>query len=504
MEKVQEFFRQNKKATAAVVVAVLVGIIAIVSGSGKNNENSSEFVAEENIKSYEDEFDLSLGDLKLCMSTEQLQKIKGKEKSIENFHDSKYPFYMYDDLNVIVSENNLIFGVTSHTNTPNIKTEKGIHSGSTVEEIFAAYGKNCIFTESGDDEGGDLYQYIFKSKSGKNFAAMTFHVYGDTVKSIDWALIGEGTYKKLSEKVSPYENHVLARDFNLSIGNIKLGMTTDNVKNLSGNDSQEISESDGKTELKYPNMKITFKNGVVTGIVTHSENISTEENIQKGSNIDEIFAAYGDICAVSEYNGLTLMEYIFSSSNDFAAVMRFALNNSGIVDYISLRLIDENEKQNFVKAEKNFKQELLTKKQKAEEQARLEAEKQAEAQRQAELERQRQSQPREILVKVEQGKYVSSNSGNFKVRPRVTEWYYVNGSAQHTDYGFKAQFRSVDKTAPYEDSYSWYVFVQWNGIWYQGVEEAWNSFGTTSLNVNNPMNEAEDLFNAAYQDLNNR
>ena len=491
MDKFMETIKQNAKGVVAGAV-ILIGGIAFALGSGGEEKISPETAAVETVKSYEDEFDISLGDLKLCMSKDQLQKIKGKENRMENFSDSKYPYYVYDNMSVIVDDNNLILGLTSHINSPEIKTEKNIHSGSTIDEIFAAYGKDCIFTESGDDEGNDLFQYPFKSKSGKNFAALTFHVYGDRVKSIDWALIGEGIYKDLSQKVSPYAEHVLTRDFDLSVGNVKLGNTIYEVKNLCGNNAQEILGENGKFDLKYPDMKISFENDVVVGIVTYTGNVETEKNIRQGSNIDEIFAAYGDTCAVSNYDGLTLTEYLFDSSNGRTAVMRFALNNSGIADYISLRLIDEGEKQNLLKVTKNFKQELLNEKQKAEEAARLEAERQAEIQR--------QSQPREILAHTTQ------------TPVEFTQHYLLRGSAVKTDYGIKAQFHEIGSIRNKQfDKYEWHTFIQWNGAWYFGPDaETWenwsNEYRIKYLQVmeNDPMHGFEDMLNAAYQDLNNR
>ena len=362
MDKIIELIKNNTKSVAAgVAIFALIGIFAATQSNNENSATSDKQIEEQKI-SYESEFDLSLGDLKLGMTIEQLQKIKGKDKSIENFPDSQYPYHMYDNMSVLVG-NDLIFGIIGYADRSEIKTEKNIHFGSTIDEVFAAYGRDCVFTESGDDMGNDTYEYIFKSKSGNNFANLVFHISDDTVKSIDLNLIPKDTYENLSAKVTPFnENVVRVADFDVMIGNLKLGHTIDVVNSLyPDNNFTEKSNSDGSILRKYDEINITFKDGVVQGIVTHTNIPSTEKNIRKGSSIEEVFSAYGDVCSVSQYNGLTLMEYPYTSQKNQTAVLRFAMNGN-IVDYISLRIIPENEKQNLLAVSKNYRQELENKK----------------------------------------------------------------------------------------------------------------------------------------------
>ncbi len=495
MDRLTNFIGQKSKIVASVA-AILITIFVFTGCFGNDEKDSTGAAAVEEKNSAEDEFELSLGDLKLCMNLDKLQKIKGKEKSIENFPGSKYPYYMYDNMSVMVGNNDLIFGIIGHADSSEIKTEKGIHSGSSIDEIFAAYGRDCVFMESGDDEGNDLFLYPFKSKGGNNFAVFTFHIYGDRVKNIDLALVGEDICKDLSAKVKTFKDHVLVRDFNLSLGNIKLGNTVEEVKNVYGDNKKETLGSDGRMDFEYPDIKFTFNDDVVTTIIAHGGNIEAGGNIRKGSTIDEVFAAYGDTCAVSTYNSLTLMEYLYESSNGRTAVMRFAMNGSNVVDYMSLRLVDENDKKNIVSVTKNYRQELAAEQQRREEEAR----RAAEAQRQAELERQRQSQPREILAHTT------------RTRVEFTEHYLVRGSARQTDYGIKAQFHETGTFRGNQcDEYVWHTFIYRNGVWYFGPDaETWESWPNeyrikyTQVMTDDPMHGFDDMFNAAYRDLSDR
>lgn len=174
--------------------------------------------------------------------------------------------------------------------------------------------------------------------------------------------------KKTEEPKNPPSKEL---GFNLSVGNLKLGFNVDDIKTACPDKNFILKTSENKKIYKFDDMEVTLSDGIIKGIVTYTDKVATEKGIRQGSNIEEVFSKYGGTCAPINYDGLILLEYIFSSHGNMTAVMRFAMKGS-VVEYISLRLVDENEKNNLLSQVRNYKQELeMEKQRKLDEEKRL-------------------------------------------------------------------------------------------------------------------------------------
>ncbi len=105
--------------------------------------------------------DLSLNGMDLDMPLAAAEKIFGKPKEIKDLQTNIRYVYT-DDFYFAVVKGKVDAFVSSD---PRFKTLRGIHAGSTYDEVVKAYGTNSQNTAL---EGMTLYEYPFKSLEGKN------------------------------------------------------------------------------------------------------------------------------------------------------------------------------------------------------------------------------------------------------------------------------------------------------------------------------------------------
>lgn len=159
----------QSKALIAVIAILVIAIGVFVyketasdtstssySSLTKQSSSSSSSVAKER----EMKSDLSLGGLDLDMEIGDVRKALGQEKSSEQ--RDKFNFLLYDNIEV-GTYRNVVRALVS--NGPSVKTKRGIHEGSTYEEVKKAYGTDCA---SMDYDDLMLYEYSFKSMSGND------------------------------------------------------------------------------------------------------------------------------------------------------------------------------------------------------------------------------------------------------------------------------------------------------------------------------------------------
>ena len=141
-------------------------------------------VAEEKILAHDDEFNLSLGKVKLGDSVEIVRKIFGREESIIPAETPNHRHCKYKNILVTFAGNSVV-GLVSYANE--IQTERGLHQGSTLDEVIAAYGRRAAVYE---DNGLTLYEYPFVSAQG-NLAVMRFAVKDNAVEYISLRFANE-------------------------------------------------------------------------------------------------------------------------------------------------------------------------------------------------------------------------------------------------------------------------------------------------------------------------
>ena len=144
---------------------------------------------------------------------------------------------------------------------------------------------------------------------------------------------------------STKEPPVNSNEFNLSLGNLKLGDSIDQMHKILGAENKiSDSQTAGHKHYEYKDVVVTIKDdSFIEGLVTYTDEVKTEKGLKQGSSLKEVLSSYGRECVLSEYDGTKLYEYPFESAKGNCAVLRFAIKNN-IVDYISLRLVDNAEK----------------------------------------------------------------------------------------------------------------------------------------------------------------
>lgn len=159
----------QSKALIAVIAILVIAIGVFVyketasdtssssysSLTKQSSSSSSSVTKEREMKS-----DLSLGGLDLDMEIGDVRKALGQENSSEQ--RDKFNFLLYDNIEV-GTYRNVVRALVS--NGPSVKTKRGIHEGSTYEDVKKAYGTDCA---SMDYDDLMLYEYSFKSISGND------------------------------------------------------------------------------------------------------------------------------------------------------------------------------------------------------------------------------------------------------------------------------------------------------------------------------------------------
>ena len=168
----------NSSRWKILAVAVAVTAIGIFLWNASIADKLiSTPVAEENFFVHDEEFPLSIGELRLGDSIDTMQKILGNDYATATLTSPNHFRCEYKGLTVTFADGKII-GLISSVNS--FATERGITYGSTLNEVFAAYGNRCSVYEG---EGLMLYEYPFESAQG-NWAVLRFAVSGNFVRYI--------------------------------------------------------------------------------------------------------------------------------------------------------------------------------------------------------------------------------------------------------------------------------------------------------------------------------
>lgn len=167
----------NKKSTSKYIMGGVIGILlvlVVVFGvkAMRNNDtsptptinssssNTNNTFNSESKKAPTAQSDLSLGGVDLGNTVDQMHNILGQEDNTKQ--KGNYMFYNYASIQVGVKDGKVDALVSEDTS---VETKRGIHQGSTVQDVFDKYGKN--YTQSTYD-GLTLYEYIFPSIDGRD------------------------------------------------------------------------------------------------------------------------------------------------------------------------------------------------------------------------------------------------------------------------------------------------------------------------------------------------
>ena len=128
----------------------------------------------------------------------------------------------------------------------------------------------------------------------------------------------------------------------LSLGGMDLDETMQDMYNKLGKESYTKS-ADGRTYYYYKDsVRVGFTDSKVTSLVSDGTKASTKRGIHEGSTLGEVIDAYGDNASKFKYDNLDLYEYSAKSLAGREGILRFAINAQGKVEYISVRIPQEN------------------------------------------------------------------------------------------------------------------------------------------------------------------
>lgn len=106
--------------------------------------------------------DVSIGDVSISCSVEEMHRNIGKEKTIKRENNSKKTTYQYDDLDVVVIDGKVVGFVS---NTSRLATPRGIKQGDMLQDVLRKYGDPYA---KSDYDGTTLYEYKFSSQDNRD------------------------------------------------------------------------------------------------------------------------------------------------------------------------------------------------------------------------------------------------------------------------------------------------------------------------------------------------
>jgi|GEM_PF-6950909 len=128
------------------------------------------------------ESELSLGGIAIDMSKDEVYHLLGKETEITNPDKNQHYHYQYKDMEVVIT-NGVVTGFVSKTD--NGVTKRGIHQGSSLQDVLNAYGDSSMKFQY---DRWMLYEYKFTSSKGKE-CLLRFAIAGNKVDYISARLL---------------------------------------------------------------------------------------------------------------------------------------------------------------------------------------------------------------------------------------------------------------------------------------------------------------------------
>ncbi|MBR1647029.1 MAG: hypothetical protein IJ685_09665 [Selenomonadaceae bacterium] len=147
---------------------------------------------DEKFLAHNDEFNLSLRELKPGDSIEIMRKIYGREENVTPAETPNHHHCKYKNIRVTFAGNSVV-GLVSYADE--IQTERGLHQDSSLDEVIAAYGRRAAVYEY---DGLTLYEYAFVSAQ-ENLAGMRFAVKNNAVDYISLRLADEEREHSLAD-----------------------------------------------------------------------------------------------------------------------------------------------------------------------------------------------------------------------------------------------------------------------------------------------------------------
>ncbi len=136
----------------------------------------------------------------------------------------------------------------------------------------------------------------------------------------------------------PKESYLDAKT-DLSLNGVDLGTPLNQVVNVFGTPNSKKNEN-GRLRYYYDDIEVVFNGDYLSAFVTYSSRYKTARGLSVGSTYSEVINQYGSAPHVMNIDNLTLYEYDFNSTRGEKGLLRFAVNQSGTVEYISVRILE--------------------------------------------------------------------------------------------------------------------------------------------------------------------
>ena len=163
----QEKSKVKNLVIGAVVLLALAGFLSSGSDQKQNtsspppqSSSSSQSSTVTTVQQPEAKTDLSLNGMDLGISVSEAMNFLGKPNKIENVDG--YDRYIYSNNFYMAVINGKVDAFV--TRDPSYKTLRGLHVGSTYDEVVREYGTN---SKNMEHEGLTLYEYPFTSLDGQ-------------------------------------------------------------------------------------------------------------------------------------------------------------------------------------------------------------------------------------------------------------------------------------------------------------------------------------------------
>lgn len=161
---------KGKQIALIVVIIVLLGVLGFFGyreffadeGTGYQPVAKQETAADSK-PVREMKTDLSLGGLDLGDPAGDIAEVETDAEKKDPKQEGSMLRHYYADMQ-IVEENGKITALVSETDK--VSTKRGIHQGSTLDEVQKAYGTDT-FSQSDDGDGRTLYEYKFTGQDDR-------------------------------------------------------------------------------------------------------------------------------------------------------------------------------------------------------------------------------------------------------------------------------------------------------------------------------------------------
>ena len=142
------------------------------------------------------------------------------------------------------------------------------------------------------------------------------------------------------ESVAPEDTSYLDALTDLSLNGLDLGISAAEAEKKLGKPRNIEHVGNHDRYIYSDTFYISVEDGIVTALVSRDSKFKTLRGLHVGSTYGEVVDKYGTNSYDMTADGLNLYEYEFGSLDGDKGLLRFAVNGSGLVDYISVRITE--------------------------------------------------------------------------------------------------------------------------------------------------------------------